>query len=89
MPFSWTFLGTIVYNAYIDGLIKTRDSQRALAVFQRMKRDNCEPNTETYTMVINLYGKVLVNLMADAILFRIFDFTHHTVFCRKINLTWH
>lgn len=54
--------GTIVYNAYIEGLSKRRDSQQALAVFQRMKRENCELNAETYTMVINLFGKVITTL---------------------------
>lgn len=54
-----TFTGTIVYNAYIDGLLKTRKSQQALAIFQRMKRENCEPTVETYTLMINLYGKVI------------------------------
>lgn len=55
-------LGTIVYNAYIDGLSKRRDSQKALSVFQRMKRENCELNADTYTMVINLFGKVIITL---------------------------
>ena len=27
-------------------------------IFQRLKRDGCKPSTETYTMLINLYGKV-------------------------------
>lgn len=48
-----------MYNAYIDGLFKGRDPEKALAIFERMKRENCEPTAETYTMVINIYGKVI------------------------------
>ena len=51
--------GTCVYNAYIDGLLKGRNSQKALQVFEKLKRDHCEPSTKTYTMLINLYGKVI------------------------------
>lgn len=56
--------GALVYNAYIDGLMKGRNSQKALAIFDRMKRESCQPSTDTYTMLINLYGKVIqvVNL---------------------------
>lgn len=50
--------GTIVYDAYIDGLIKIGNAQKAIQIFQRMKRDCCQPSTDTYTMLINLYGKV-------------------------------
>lgn len=52
------FSGATVYNAYIDGLLKGRDTQKAVEIFERMKRDRCKPSTETYTMMINLYGKV-------------------------------
>ena len=52
------FLGATVYNAYIEGLIKGQNSDKALEIFERMKRECCEPTTETYTMIINLYGKV-------------------------------
>lgn len=46
-----------VYNAYIEGLIKGGNSKKALEIYERMKRERCEPTTETYTMLINLYGK--------------------------------
>lgn len=54
-----TFSGPVVYNAYIDGLIKGRKGKRALEIFQRMKREQCEPTADTYTLVINQYGKVI------------------------------
>lgn len=47
-----------MYNAYIDGLMKGGDTQKAVEIFERMKRDRCQPSTATYTMLINLYGKV-------------------------------
>lgn len=47
-----------MYNAFIDGLMKGSNPEKAIEIFQRMKRDCCQPNTETYTMMINLYGKV-------------------------------
>lgn len=50
--------GAIVYDAYIDGLIKGGNPQKAIEVFQRMKRDGCQLSTVTYTLMINLYGKV-------------------------------
>lgn len=53
------FSGAVVYNAYIDGLMKGQNTQKAIDIFQRMKRDNCQPSTETYTLMINLYGKVV------------------------------
>ncbi|KAF5944907.1 hypothetical protein HYC85_018984 [Camellia sinensis] len=40
----------IVYNAYIDGLIKGRNSRKVEEIFERMKRDHCQPTTDTYTM---------------------------------------
>ncbi|GJW60651.1 pentatricopeptide repeat-containing protein [Tanacetum coccineum] len=49
--------GAVVYNAYIDGLVKGRNSQKAIEIYQRMKRNCCQPSTDTYTMLINLYGK--------------------------------
>lgn len=54
-----TSAGALVYNAYIDGLMKGRNSQKALVIFERMKRESCQPSTDTYTMLINLYGKVI------------------------------
>jgi len=50
--------GAVVYNAYINGLMKGGNSNKVEEIFQRMKRDACKPTTETYTMLINLYGKV-------------------------------
>lgn len=52
------YSGAIVYNAYIEGLSKGRDTEKAVEIFQRMKKDRCKPDTNTYTMMINLYGKV-------------------------------
>lgn len=52
------YSGALVYDAYIDGLIKGGNTQKAVDIFQRMKRDSCQPSTNTYTMLINLYGKV-------------------------------
>ena len=46
-----------MYDAYIDGLTKRGNPQKAVEIFQRMKRDCCQPSTDTYTMLINLYGK--------------------------------
>lgn len=48
----------VVYNAYINGLMKGGNPDKAEEIFERMKRDGCKPSTETYTMLINLYGKV-------------------------------
>ena len=50
--------GAVVYNAYINGLMKGGNSDKAEEIFKRMKKDACKPTTETYTMLINLYGKV-------------------------------
>lgn len=50
--------GTVVYNAYINGLIRGRNTSKAVEIFQRMKSEQCQPSTDTYTMLINLYGKV-------------------------------
>ena len=50
--------GAIVYNAYIDGLMKAGNPQRAIEIFQRLKNDGCQPSTDTYTLLINLHGKV-------------------------------
>ena len=47
-----------MYDAYIDGLMKGGETEKAVEIFQRMKRDPCQPSTKTYTMLINLYGKV-------------------------------
>lgn len=55
--------GVVVYNAYIDGLLKARKPQKALEIFQRMKNSRCKPSTDTYTMIINLYGKVSLYLI--------------------------
>ncbi|KAI8559618.1 hypothetical protein RHMOL_Rhmol04G0187400 [Rhododendron molle] len=52
-------LGTVVYTAYMNGLLKITNSQKVVEIFERMKRDHSEPSTETYTMMINLYGKVI------------------------------
>jgi pentatricopeptide repeat protein len=49
---------TVVYNAYIDALMKGRNNVKALVIFHRMKRNQCQPNSDTYTLLINLYGKV-------------------------------
>nr|CAD1823200.1 unnamed protein product [Ananas comosus var. bracteatus] len=49
--------GVVVYNAYLDGLLKGRCTQEAIEIFQRMKKDRCTPSTETYTLMINIYGK--------------------------------
>lgn len=38
--------------------MKAREPEKAVEIFQRMKRENCRPSTDTYTMLINLYGKV-------------------------------
>uniref|UniRef100_M8BUQ1 inositol-phosphate phosphatase n=1 Tax=Aegilops tauschii TaxID=37682 RepID=M8BUQ1_AEGTA len=46
-----------VYNAYLDGLLKARCAEKAVEVYQRMKRERCRTNTETYTLMINVYGK--------------------------------
>lgn len=51
-------LGSVVYNAYIEGLIKGGNSKKAIELYRRMKQERCEPTTDTYTMLINLYGKV-------------------------------
>lgn len=50
--------GVIVYNAYIDGLMKRKNFHKAEEVYQNMKKDRCQPSNETYTMIINLYGRV-------------------------------
>lgn len=80
-----TSSGTIVYNAYMDGLLKRRDSQQALAIFQRMKRENCEPTAETYTMVINLYGKVNHNEFVHSSHFIMFR-SYYNFSCGNFNL---
>lgn len=50
--------GATVYNAYLDGLLKARCTEKVVEVYQRMKRERCRTNTETYTLMINVYGKV-------------------------------
>lgn len=47
----------------MNGLMKGRNFDKAEEVFQRMKRDGCKLSTETYTMLINLYGKVSFSLL--------------------------
>ncbi|CAN1128574.1 Pentatricopeptide repeat-containing protein At2g35130, partial [Linum perenne] len=37
--------GAIMYSAYIDGLMKAGNSERAVESFQRMRRDSCQPST--------------------------------------------
>ncbi|URE16031.1 PPR repeat [Musa troglodytarum] len=61
--------GAVVYNAYMDGLLKGRNTVKAVEIFQRMKSDRCRPSTDTYTMMINLYGKA--NQSATAL--KVFD----------------
>lgn len=51
-----------MYNAYIDGLMKGGKPEKALKIFDRMKREPCQPTTETYTMLINLFGKVTLTV---------------------------
>ncbi|KAJ4825732.1 hypothetical protein Tsubulata_035305 [Turnera subulata] len=58
------WLCAVVYNAYIDGLMKNGNSKRAIEIFNRMKRDSCQPSTETYTLLINLHGKASQSYMA-------------------------
>jgi pentatricopeptide repeat protein len=38
--------------------MKAGNPQRAIEIFQRMKSDGCQPSTDTYTLLINLHGKV-------------------------------
>lgn len=38
--------------------MKGGNPEDAVNIFQRMKRDHCEATAETYTLMINLYGKV-------------------------------
>lgn len=52
-------VGAIVYNSYINGLMKGKNSEKAVEIFHRMKRNRCQPSADTYTMLINLYGKVI------------------------------
>lgn len=40
--------------------MKGRNTQKAVETFQKMKKDQCQPTTTTYTMMINLYGKVFL-----------------------------
>ncbi|KAE9618488.1 hypothetical protein Lal_00047216 [Lupinus albus] len=56
--------GAVVYNAYMNGLMKGGNHSKAEEIFQRMKRDKCVPSNETYTMLINLYGKAGTSYMA-------------------------
>ncbi|CAG7874551.1 unnamed protein product [Brassica rapa] len=54
-----------VYNAYIEGLTKRKgNTEEAIDVFQRMKRERCKPTTETYNLMINLYGKASKSYMS-------------------------
>jgi pentatricopeptide repeat protein len=53
-----SLVGATVYNAYLDGLLKARCTEKAVEVYQRMKKERCRTNTETYTLMINVYGKV-------------------------------
>ncbi|AEC09069.1 Tetratricopeptide repeat (TPR)-like superfamily protein [Arabidopsis thaliana] len=58
-------IGVTVYNAYIEGLMKRKgNTEEAIDVFQRMKRDRCKPTTETYNLMINLYGKASKSYMS-------------------------
>ena len=60
-----------MYDAYMNGLIKGGNPQKAEEIFQRMKRDQCEPSADTYTMLINVYGKVstIANLVCKSVYF--------------------
>ncbi|KAL0770650.1 hypothetical protein Bca101_035801 [Brassica carinata] len=54
-----------VYNAYIEGLMKRKgNTEEAIDVFKRMKRERCKPTTETYNLMINLYGKASKSYMS-------------------------
>ncbi|CAA7021560.1 unnamed protein product [Microthlaspi erraticum] len=54
-----------VYNAYIEALTKRKgNNEEAINVFQRMKRERCKPTTETYNLMINLYGKASKSYMS-------------------------
>uniref|UniRef100_A0A7N0UEK2 Pentatricopeptide repeat-containing protein n=1 Tax=Kalanchoe fedtschenkoi TaxID=63787 RepID=A0A7N0UEK2_KALFE len=56
--------GATVYNAYIDGLVKGGNPEKAIEIYHRMKRDRCQPTPETYTMLINIYGRARKSYMA-------------------------
>ena len=45
----------VVYNAYINRLMKGGNSDKAELHVKRMKKDAFKPTIETYTMLVNLY----------------------------------
>jgi len=51
-----------IYNACLDGILKARCFENAVELYQRMKKERCRTNTETYTLMINVsffLGQVL------------------------------
>ena len=51
-----------IYNACLDGVLKARCFENAVELYQRMKKERCRTNTETYTLMINVsffLGQVL------------------------------
>lgn len=64
-----------MYNAYIDGLVKGGNNVKAVEIFHRMKRDGCQPSTDTYTMLINVYGKVSPKRLKLRTLLSAFEFS--------------
>jgi myo-inositol-1(or 4)-monophosphatase len=42
-----------IYKACLDGVLKARCFENAVEVYQRMKKERCRTNTETYTLMIN------------------------------------
>ncbi|KAH0451969.1 hypothetical protein IEQ34_019268 [Dendrobium chrysotoxum] len=58
--------GAVAYNAYMDGLLKGRNIQKAveasqsimaLKVFNEMKTEKCRPNICTFTALINAFAR--------------------------------
>lgn len=51
-------VGNPIPLSCLDGLLKARCTVKVVEVYQRMKKERCRTNTETYTLMINVYGKV-------------------------------
>ncbi|ESW32594.1 hypothetical protein PHAVU_001G001200 [Phaseolus vulgaris] len=46
-------LGTHIYNTVLHYLVKAKESDLAIAIFKKMKLCGCDPDSETYNIMIN------------------------------------
>jgi pentatricopeptide repeat protein len=56
-------LGLVTYHTYLEVLGKRGKYREAEQVFLTMERVGCLPITNTYTLMINIYGRVSHTLL--------------------------